>query len=300
MKRHFVIAFITLAIILQFGCSQDEELSEVENPTIADVSDVFNKAPLVGEVVLEPMYEAEVRRLATKTRVEVITVIEGTSKVAFEAEFRRIQPAGFGFPLYECVITDEAVTEMGGLAQGMSGSPVGPPGRVFGALAYGEAWAKAPYRFWVTPIEAMEATITHTTFGDILNPPAAPGAGVNATFTKVKTPVTISGVDNNRLNQLSSQLSGTQFNAVEFFSRIGGAPAAPPANATLQLSAGDMVGVAIATGDVVNSIGYGTVTQVYDGAFVAFGHDMFLDGKASLPVYRAVVDGIVPKYSNCL
>ena len=294
MKRYYVIAFITLAIILQFGCSQDEEQLEVQNPTIADVSNVFNGAPLVGDVVLEPMYEAEVSKLATKTPIEVITAIEGTSKIVFEAEFRRIQPAGFGFPLYECVLTDEAVTAMGGVAQGMSGSPVGPPGRVFGALAYGTNWAKAPYRFWVTPIEAMEATINHTTFGDFLNPPAAPGSGINATFTKVKTPITISGVDNNRLKQLSSHLSGTQFDSVQFIARIGGAPVAPPANATLQLSAGDMIGVAIATGDVVNSIGFGTVTQVYDGHFVAFGHDMFRTGKTSLPVYRAVVDGIVP------
>ena len=110
----------------------------------------------------------------------------------------------------------------------------------------------------------------------------------------MKTPITISGVDNNRLQQLSSYLSGTQFDSVQFFSRIGGAPVAPPANATLQLSAGDMIGVAIVTGDVVNNIGFGTVTQVYDGNFVAFGHDMFLAGKTSLPVYRAVVDGIVP------
>ena len=54
-----------------------------------------------------------------------------------------------------------------------------------------------------------------------------------------------------------------------------------------------MIGVAIVTGDVVNSMGFGTVTQVYGDKFVAFGHDMFRDGKAALPVYRAVVDGIV-------
>ncbi|MCG9126851.1 hypothetical protein JT359_04550 [Candidatus Poribacteria bacterium] len=222
MKRYFVLLLFTLAITLQYGCSQDEVQPEVDNPTIADVSNVFNGAPLVGEVVLEPMYEDEVSKLATKTRVEVITAIEGTSKIAFEAEFRRIQPSGFGFPLYECVLTDEAVTDMGGLAQGMSGSPVGPPGRVFGALAYGDEWGAPPYRFWVTPIDAMEATINHTTFGEFLNPPAAPGGGVNATFTKVKTPISISGIDNNRLNQLSSHLSGTKFDSIEFFSRIGG------------------------------------------------------------------------------
>ena len=294
MKRFFVLAGIAIVILCQLSCSSDEEQAKIENPAIADAADGFIAAPVVGEIKLESMYEDEVRRLATKTPIEIITAIEGTSKIIVEAEFRRVQPSGFGFPLYECVLTDEAVTAMGGLAQGMSGSPVGTSGRVFGALAYGEAWAKAPHRFWVTPIDAMEATLNHHTFGEFLNPPAAPGAVVNSTYAAVKTPITLSGVSPDRLQQLSSHLADTQFNNVEFFSRIGGAPAAPPANASLNLSAGDMIGVAIVTGDVVNSMGFGTVTQVYGDKFVAFGHDMFRDGKASLPVYRAVVDGIVP------
>ena len=292
MKRFFVLAGVAIMILCQLSCSSDEDQAQIENPAIV-ATDGFNAAPIVGEVELESMYEDEVRKLATKTPIEIITAIEGTSKVIVEAEFRRVQTSGFGFPLYECVLTDEAVTAMGGLAQGMSGSPVGTAGRVFGALAYGDAWAKAPHRFWVTPIDAMEATLDHNTFGEFLDP-AAPGAIVNATYTAVKTPVTISGIDSNRLQQLSSHLEGTRFNSVKFFSRIGGAPAASPANASLNLSAGDMIGVAIVTGDVFNSMGFGTVTQVYGDKFVAFGHDMFLDGKASLPVYRAVVDGIVP------
>ncbi len=38
---------------------------------------------------------------------------------------------------------------------------------------------------------------------------------------------------------------------------------------------------------------HGTVTQVYDDKFVAFGHPFFADGKSTLPVYRAVTHGIV-------
>ena len=293
MKRFFVLAGIAIVILCQLSCSSDEEQAQIQNPAIADATDGFIAAPIVGEVLLESMYEDEVRSLATKTPVEIITAIEGTSKVIVEAEFRRVQNSRFGFPLYECVLTDEAVTAMGGIAQGMSGSPVGTSGRVFGALAYGDNWAEAPHRFWVTPIDAMEATLEHNTFGEFLAP-AAPGAVVNSTYTAVKTPITISGIDNNRLQQLSSHLNDTRFNNVEFFSRIGGAPAAPPANASSNLSAGDMIGVAIVTGDIVNSIGFGTVTQVYGDKFVAFGHDFFRDGQVSMPVYRAVVDGIVP------
>ena len=293
MKRFFVLAGIAIVILCQLSCSSDEEQAQIQNPAIADATDGFIAAPIVGEVLLESMYEDEVRRLATKTPIEIITAIEGTSKIIVEAEFRRVQNSRFGFPLYECVLTDEAVTAMGGIAQGMSGSPVGTSGRVFGALAYGDNWAEAPHRFWVTPIDAMEATLEHNTFGEFLTP-AAPGAVVNSTYTAVKTPITISGIDNNRLQQLSSHLNDTRFNNVEFFSRIGGAPAAPPANASSNLSAGDMIGVAIVTGDIVNSIGFGTVTQVYGDKFVAFGHDFFRDGQVSMPVYRAVVDGIVP------
>ena len=295
MKPFFVLTGIALVILFQLGCSPDQEQEKIENPTLSSVTDDFKAAPLVGEVNLENMYEDEVRKLATKTPIQVITAIEGTSKVIVEAEFRRVQTSGFGFPLYECVLTDGAVQAMGGVAKGMSGSPVGPPGKVFGALSYASSWAEAPHRFWVTPIDAMEATLDHITFGEFLNPPAAPTAIVKSTYTAVKTPITISGIDNSRLEQLSSHLSGTRFDSVEFFSRIGGAPAATPANASPNLSAGDMIGVAITTGDIVNTIGFGTVTQVYGDKFVAFGHDMFLDGQVSMPVYRAVIDGIVPK-----
>lgn len=275
------------------SCSSDEDQALNNNPTIVEGTDGLIAAPIVGEVQLESMYVDEVRGLATKTPIQLITAIEGTSKIIVEAEFRRVQSSSFGFPLYECVLTDEAVTAMGGVAQGMSGSPVGTAGRVFGALAYGNDWATAPYRFWVTPIDAMEATLYHNTFGEFL-PPGAPGAVINSTYSAVKTPITISGIGNDRLQQLSSYLADSKFNNVEFFSRIGGAPAAPPANASPNLSAGDMIGVAIVTGDIVNSMGFGTVTQVYGDKFVAFGHDMFREGKASLPVYRAVVNGIIP------
>ena len=153
-------------------------------------------------------------------------------------------------------------------------------------------------RFWVTSIDAMEASIDHQTFGEVLAQepaPAAPTAGINATYAPVKTPVTITGIQPHRIQELSSHLADSRHNFVELFADIGGAPAAPSVGTSLRLAAGDMIGVAIATGDIVNAIGFGTVTQVYeDGTFVAFGHPMFGDGQSALPVYRAVVNGIVP------
>ena len=295
MKRFFVLAGIALAMLFQLSCSQDEELAQPENPTAADVTDAFNAAPFAGDVQLEDMSEAEVRALSVKTPLEMITVLEGTSKVKLQVRFRGVRDSSFGFPLYECEYIDASAEALGGVAQGMSGSPVGPPGRVMGALAYGGIFDKPPYRFWVTPIDAMKAAIAHPTFGEFLEQPDNPAApGIHATYAPVKTPMMITGIQPHRIQELASHLSASQFNFVELYAHIGGAPAAPAAGHSPKLAAGDMIGVAVSTGDVVNSIGFGTVAQVYDDKFVAFGHPMSNRGQAALPVYKAAVDGIVP------
>ena len=113
------------------------------------------------------MYEDEARKLTDKTPVQIVTVIEGTSRVVLQARFRGVRDFGFGFPLYECELMDESAEAMGGIAAGMSGSPVGPPGRIMGALAYGDSFAVAPTRFWVTSIDAMEAAIDHQMLGEL-------------------------------------------------------------------------------------------------------------------------------------
>lgn len=297
MRFYFVMIGITLLILCHLSCSPDEEQAQLENPVAGDLITGFSAAPLLGDIVLENMYEEEARRLTDKTPVQIVTVLEGTSRVVLQARFRGVRNFGFGFPLYECELMDESVEAMGGIAQGMSGSPVGPPGHIIGALAYGDTFATAPTRFWVTSIDAMEAAMDHQTFGETLAQeaaPAAPTAGIHATYTPVKTPVMITGIQPHRIQELSSYLAGSRYNFVQLFADIAGAPAAPPAGVSSRLSPGDMIGAAIATGDIANAIGLGTVTQVYDNKFIAFGHPMFGDGESALPVYRAVVNGIVP------
>ena len=297
MRFYFVMTGIALLILCHLSCSPDEEQGQLENPVAGDLITGFNAAPLLGDVVLKNMYEDEARKLTDKTPVQIVTVLEGTSRVVINARFRGVRDFGFGFPLYECELMDESVEAMGGIAQGMSGSPVGPPGRIMGALAYGSVFSTAPTRFWVTSIDAMEAAIDHQTFGEILvqeAAPAAPVAGIHATYTPVKTPVMITGIQPHRIQELSSYLANSRYNFVQLFADIAGAPGAPPSGVSSKLALGDMIGVAIATGDIANAIGLGTVTQVYDNKFVAFGHPMFGDGKSALPVYRAVVNGIVP------
>lgn len=295
MKHLFALIGITLLILSHFGCSGDPN-----TPTTLETTNWYSAAPLGADVVLENMYESEVRGLADKTHVHIVTVIEGTSRVTIDARYRGIRDLGLGFPVYECELADAAAEEMGGIAGGMSGSPVGPPGRVMGALAYGGEFSKAPMRFWVTPIEAMEAAKHHTTFGERLEAlRAAPAA--DTLYTPVKTPLMVTGIPPAQLQRLASLLTGASSQYLHMLSAVGGAPPVvivepPPVS---QLAAGDMIGVGVVTGDLINAIGYGTVTQVYaDGTFVAFGHPMTSSGQSAASVYRAVCYGLVPSYQT--
>lgn len=295
MKHLLVFVSIGIVMLCQLSCSPDEQQTQPENPITDDSIAELNAPRFVGDVVLENMYEDEVRKLASKTPLEIITVLEGTSKVIFQAQFRSVQDGGpFGTPVYECELIDESAE----IAAGMSGSPVGPPGRVMGALAFAYSYSKPPYRFLVTPIDYMESAIEHPTLGEFLEEegaPAAPALAINSLYGPVKTPMIITGIQPHRIQELSSYLSDSRFNFVELFGDIGGAPAAPPVGATTQLSAGDMIGAAVVTGDIVSLIGFGTVTQVYDDKFVAFGHPFVADGKSALPIYRAVTHGILSR-----
>ncbi len=308
MTRFLTIIGIGIIIFTCSSCSTDEDPSDVDSIMIPDTSEeapniieMLGVALLSDDVVLEDMHAMEIEEFEDKTPVQIVTVLEGTQRVTINAHFRGIRNFGFGFPLYECELMSEDVEKMGGIASGMSGSPVGPPGKVMGALAYGDYFASAPTRFWVTPIDAMESLREHQTFGDELEErlAAAPSGKINSVYAPVKTPLMITGINPSRLEHLSTYLKGSRFDHFDIFAGIGGVPAAPVVDR--KLMAGDMIGVAIATGDVVNAIGFGTLTQIYDDdTFVAFGHPFssFGDGKTSLPVYRAVVNGLVPNLQS--
>lgn len=296
--RHFLtLISIAMLALYQFGCSSEDDNVRLDNPATLDTIGGLSAAPIADDVVLQNMYTDETDKLTDKTRVQIVTVLEGTGRVAIEARFRGIRDFGFGFPVYECELLDQGIENMGGIAAGMSGSPVGPPGRVMGALAYGDLFSKSPTRFWVTAIDAMEETRDRQTLGDRLvdePAPAAPSGRISSVYAPVKTPLMMTGIQPHRLTTIETQLQGTHLEYLHMFASVGGAPAAP-ADDDINLAAGDMIGVGVATGDIVNAIGFGTVTQVYeDGTFVAFGHPMVGNGKAAMPVYRAIVNGIVP------
>ena len=144
MRFFFVLAGIALVMLCQLSCSPDDEQTEIENPIAGELLTGFSAAPLLGDVVLENMYEDEARKLTDKTPVQIVTVLEGTSRVVLEARFRGVRDFGFGFPLYECELMDESAEAMGGIAAGMSGSPVGPSWTYYGCACLWERFRDGP------------------------------------------------------------------------------------------------------------------------------------------------------------
>ncbi len=295
MKHFLFLAGVILIMFFQLNCGSDEEAETMSEEEVVEVLDTAQDnyvLPILSEVNLTSMYEAQVRsELEENTELELITVLDGTQKVNIKVKYLGMRDFNYGFPLYEFELTDPLVEKRGGIAAGMSGSPVGPSGRVMGALAYGDSFGTAPYRFWATAIEAMEDARDHRPLGEFMDAQGAPS--VHTRWTPIKTPLVVSGVNPNRVEAVSKRLQSPRFDAIEFVADVGGAPANAP-TVSGDLEAGDMIGVAIATGDVVDFIGYGTVTQVYDNdTFVAFGHSLRYDGAIALPVYRATTAGIV-------
>ena len=96
MKNLFIFASVTITAALPIeSCSPDEEQTQIENPVADELVTGLNAAPLLGDVVLENMYEAEARKLTDKTPVQIVTVLEGTSRVVLQARFRGIRDFGF-------------------------------------------------------------------------------------------------------------------------------------------------------------------------------------------------------------
>jgi len=294
LKNLVVIFGIVVVLFFQVGCGSDDVMDpdvEIQPPEKSLELDNGNSFKILDEVNLTSMYESEVINLEPNTEMNLITVIHGTDKVSIKVKYIGMREFNLGFPVYEFELTDTLLEELGGVASGMSGSPVGPEGRVIGALAYGDSFDTPPYRFWATSIDGMEEARDNPTFGEFLDLPGAPSIHVRQ--SPIKTPFIISGINGSRYEKLINRLRSKILNSIEFTADIGGEFANAP-TVSGDLEAGDMIGVAVADGDIVDIFSYGTVTQVYsDGKFLAFGHSMLQRGMVSIPVYKAMASGIV-------
>lgn len=230
--------------------------------------------------------ELAVEDVAVGDRGYGVTAAAGNALQRFDVEVLGVQHgAGNGFPLILVRTSGALIQQTGGVAAGMSGSPVyihtDRGDALMGAVGY--VFLDSDHSVaLVTPIAAMRSAEGASTFA--LN---VPGYG---RAVPVATPILLAGASQ-RTSELLAPLfreAGMQLVPVQ-----AGTAADSTQDDAFQLLPGSAIAVALITGDVQMSA-VGTVTTLEDQRLLAFGHPLLGLGEAALPFLPAYVTAIVP------
>jgi hypothetical protein len=196
---------------------------------------------------------------------------------------------GLGFPLVLVQTSGAIIERAGGVAAGMSGSPVYLPFEggfgLLGAIGYVFPETLGGLAL-VTPIGAMRQVT------DPRPTALAPAAGQPLVgLLPVATPVLVNGLGERALNVLVEELGGDPELQLAVQAGGGSGVVAPQ-----PLVAGGAVGVAWVRGDV-DIAAVGTVTEIDGDQVLAFGHRLLGIGAVDWPLVPAEVVAIIPNRS---
>ncbi len=230
--------------------------------------------PVQAAIPLMPLEQVQVG-----ARGVARTVIAGTRIEEFDVEILGIMKnKGAVGDLVLVRTSGDVIDRAGGVAQGMSGSPVFIDGKLIGAIGYG--WSLTDQRTaMVTPIHDMLK---------LLDPPPVKPRPLQAPATEpaqpdqlLATPLMAAGFGPNALNYLQAKLKPLKLTPVAV-----GDP--PPGITYGALEPGSAVGVQLIRGDV--SLGaLGTVTYVDGDRMLAFGHPFLKRGPTSFLMTNAYI-----------
>jgi len=223
-----------------------------------------------------------------------LTAGAGNAAERFTVEVLALQyDVGTGFPLVLVRAGGPIIEAAGGIASGMSGSPVylGHGGRDALLGAVGFTFPGTPGGLGlVTPIATMRRADPHA------DPRAAPpekAAAFGPAFdprdaVPVRTPLLLSGLSERAASLLQPLFPGE---LVPLPLQTTGGRARD--DASYRLEPGGAVSAQLVRGDVTVAA-VGTVTLVEDGAFWAFGHPLLGRGAVSFALAPAYVTALVP------
>ena len=218
----------------------------------------------------------------------------------FDVEVLALQyDAGTGFPLVLVRTSGPVIDASGGIASGMSGSPVYLPhegeNALLGAVSFTFPESTGGLGL-VTPIETMRRADPRAGAASSTAQPDAFGPEVDLTrAVPVRTPLLISGLSarastflapllDERLEPLTLGTTGASGVQTNSYAAQDRAFALEPGSAvSAQLVRGDVTVAAV-----------GTLTLVEDGAFWAFGHPLLGQSEASFALAPAYVTAVVP------
>ena len=204
------------------------------------------------------------------------TVIQGDTIEEFNVEILGVQGSeATGYSVFVRLYGD-LIEKTGGVAQGMSGSPVYVDGRLVGAVAFGKVFNDPHYCF-LTPIGRMLSLLDE--------PKALP-----ADWLPQGTALQAGGFTEDGLSYLQEKLAPLGLEAV---SAVGVGQGSGKA-----LEPGSAVGASILQGDMTLGA-LGTVTWTDDkGNVLAFGHPFMQRGKSNIFMTKAWVLGVVPNMQS--
>lgn len=235
-----------------------------------------------------------------------LTVTSGTKPTGFTGEIVGVIRDGIapGLDMVMARLTSPEIERVGGIWQGMSGSPVyAADGRLIGAVAYGLAWGPSTVA-GITPAEEMYrlldeaptdaaagATLRSAAEQDSVSVPprllarVAEAGSVSQDqaeegMRRLPVPFGISGMlDGKRLSQAKKAfgLSGVRVHQ----SGSTSADVAP-----LGIVPGGNLAASVSYGDL-STIGVGTATAVCGDQVLAFGHPMMFSGPSQMSLHGA-------------
>lgn len=248
-----------------------------------------------------------------------LTVVAGTEIDRFEVEVVAVlDEPGEHNDFIVIRAFGPVITRSGGVAQGMSGSPIYLDGRLAGALSRAAAWSADRERplALVTPIEPMLRVLAEVAPSPVEpiphDGPRATGGLPQLDLAILNAPLTVSGLSGRAIAALEGgvDLRSTWHPLADVLPawrttlpgllrlgvpRVLTAPAAPAYLPALDLVPGAPVGVGLAMGDV--TIGaLGTVTLVEEEALIAFGHPFLFTGPTRYFLTAAHVFDTVAAY----
>ncbi|AER66820.1 hypothetical protein Tlie_1087 [Thermovirga lienii DSM 17291] len=224
------------------------------------------------------------------------TVVKGQEVVTFPVKVLSVVPS---VELPHQLILIQAygpvIEKTGGIAAGMSGSPVFIDGKLVGAIGYGWHFSEHD-KGLVTPISEMAAVWEWPDREIKLREPinikienSETEGKKSGDIKNLETPIMMYGVSDRSAGEISEKL-GTSYSMLPHSFKA----TSLPVNMNAKLTPGDAVSVLLAWGDV-SIAATGTLTALSkDGRFLAFAHPFLNRGAVYYPLAKAWIHDVIP------
>ena len=217
------------------------------------------------------------------------TVISGTKVEEFSVKVLGVYPGQGPVRNYIFVrVYGKNVEDFGGIAAGMSGSPVFVRGKLLGAISHGMVNADPQYGL-ITPIEDMARIWSYekkpSESIELIS--SHPFSQSKLTARPVMTPMGISGLGERAFRELEQVFPNGLFQPM----RVPGTKHKPTEGT--ELIPGSAIGVQLVSGDY-EVTATGTLTWIDNEQFLAFGHPFLNKGTVDYFVTGAEVIQIIP------